>query len=162
MSVDLVYQDVTNLFRVAVQAVPQGTGAGDPIPLKCTSKSLPSIPESQTWSVVTDDPDEDVGITEVGKTESMSQLEYEVLYSFAMFARLTELKAAGTKFNIVHTHDNQAYAKVEVITVSDCFLVSATNSSSDNAGTAALTVVFQPRGGGKITDHITITQTERT
>lgn len=158
---DLVTQNVTNLFKVSVQAVPQGDDAGAAIPLKCTSKSLPAIPESQTWSVVTDDPDEDVGVTEVGKTESMSQLEYEVIYSFALFSELADHKAKGTKFNIIHTHDHPTYDSVEVATVRDCFLVSATNSSSENAGTGNMTVVFQPRGGGKITDHITVTQTAR-
>lgn len=155
---ELVQQDVTNLYKITVQAVPQGDGAGETIQLKCTSKSLPSLPEAQKWSVVTDDPEEDVGITEVGKTESMSTLEYEILYSFAMLFTLNEHMSNGTKFNLVHTHENKALSMREVITVKDCFLMSASNSSSDNAGTANLTVTFQPRGGGKLTDHITVTQ----
>ena len=150
---------VTNTGKVTGRAIPS---TGTPIKLYCTSQSMPGFQDANTWNYANNDPDQEIGLTEAGRIPGMNALEFKMAYTPSLHAEMTVHKAKGTKFDIELTYDHEAYTEIVVITVHDCFILNPGSSeTTEIEGVSYMSVKFQPRGGGKFADVMTITATPR-
>jgi len=153
---------VTNMGKVTATAKPSGAG-GTPIELFCTSQSLPGFQDAPTWTYVDNNPNQEVALTEAGKSQGMNSLDFRVAYSPSMLATMVAYQAQGKKFEIEFVYDHEAYNEKITIVVHDCFLLNPGSSETTEInGVAYMDVKFQPRGGGKLAEVMTTTSTPRT
>ncbi|MCL2306556.1 MAG: hypothetical protein FWC43_14555 [Planctomycetaceae bacterium] len=151
---------ITNMGKVLSKAIP--SGGGMPIELFCTSQSLLGFPDAPTWNYKTNNPKQEVGLTETGKPDGANALEFKMAYSPAMLAQMIAYKSQGKKFEIVQEYDDESYDQILVQTVKDCFILNPGSSETTEIdGTAYMTVKFQPRGGKKLSEIVETTTKAR-
>lgn len=122
--------------------------ACDYIDLECTSKSLPKFEDAPTWSFTSDDPDEKVGTTRVGKPEKISTLEFGMPTSLIRDSLFLPHQAAGSVWTIVYTYNdavNEDY--VYQIVVPKCQMLGFGGDGGENNSASNSTLKFQARGG---------------
>jgi len=124
------------------------------------NKTLPGLAEAEEWSFSTDDPEQEIAETIVGKFGGISALSYEVPYDPDLLEQL--VGHAETNFITEIVYNDARYSKVHVIEVLDCFLKTpGSTSGTANNSAPTMTVILQPRGGGKLADCLRVTLVER-
>jgi hypothetical protein len=122
---------------------------------------LPGISDAETWTINTDNPEQEIAETIAGKFGGISALEFNVTYDPLLMATL--VAHANTKFTVQFVIDDPALDAIIGINVPGCRLVSpGSSSSASNSSAGAMTVKLQPSGGGLIADVLQVVQTART
>ena len=124
------------------------------------TKSLPGIAEGENWQFTTDNPNQEIGETIVGKFGNVNALSFEVPYDPMLLQKL--IAHAKTRFTVRIVYDDTALDSIYRIDVLRCFLTTP-GSTSGTANNAApnMTVTLQPRGGGRLIDCMEITKAPR-
>ena len=152
---------ITDMGKARVKATP--SGGGTPIPLFCTSKSVLGFPDAPTWNYKDDNPNMEVGMTRPGKPDGANPLEFRMAYTPSLLAQMTSYQAQGKKFEIEYVYDDEMYSEVLTLVVHNCFILNPGSSETTEIdGVAFMDVKFQPLGGGKLTEIMTITTKART
>jgi len=153
---------ITNMRKVRASAIPTGSGSNTPIDMFCTSQSMPGLQDANTWGFLNNDPDMEVGLTEVGASPGMNPLPFQMADTPALRAEMTEHMANGTKFDIKYVYDDKNYEEILTIIVHGCFILNPGSSeTTEIESVPMMTVSFQPRGGGKLEDIMTTTSVAR-
>ena len=152
-------------YKVAILLVPVtviNPAAGmETIKLKVSgNKTLPGIAEGENWQFSTDDSEQEIAETIVGKFGGIAPLSFEVPYDAMLMEKL--VAHAQTNFTVRVAYDDAQYDKIYRIDVKDCFLVTpGSTSGTANNSAPTMTVTLQPRGGGKLADCMDITAASR-
>ena len=158
------HEPVVSLYQVECTAVPTASLGDDldPITFRCTSKTLPTFEDAETWNSLTDDKEQDIGLAIVGKIPKLKALEYEMEYDFDLMLKLVKYQKNRTRFDLHLVYDDTRYDTVKTATVKDNFLLNpADGGVQQNAGVGTMTVKFQPMGGKKIDDAIAVEESPR-
>ena len=152
------YEAIVHLIPVTI--VNQEAG-NETIKLSVTgNKTLPGLADAENWTINSDDKNQEVGETVVGKFGGISVLSFEVLYDPILLAKL--VAHAKTKFTVRIVYDDSEYDDIYRIDVFNCRLVSpGSTSAGANNSAPSMTVTLQPRGGGKLADSLEVVKTPR-
>ena len=134
----------------------------NPIKLSVSgNKTLPGIAEGEEWAFNTDDEEQEIAETIVGKPGGISPLSFEVPYDPILLEKL--VAHTSTNFTVEIIYDDTSKKFIYAISVFDCFLKTpgSTGGTANNAA-PTMTVTLQPRGGGKLEDCIMVEKTART
>jgi hypothetical protein len=124
------------------------------------NKTLPGLSEAEEWSFSTDDPEQEIAETIVGKFGGISALNYEVPYDPSLMETL--VGHANTNFTVEIVYNDTRYSKIAVIEVFDCFLKTPGSTSGAANNTAPTkNIILQPRGGGLLADCLQVTFVDR-
>ena len=124
------------------------------------TKTLPGVSDAETWTISTDDPEQEVAEIITGKVGGFSALSFEVLYDPEMLEKLVAI--ARSQFTVRVVIDDKSKPDLCTIEIKNCFLVTpgSTSGSANNAA-GTMTITLQPRGGGKLSDSMEILTTTR-
>ena len=152
-------------YNVIIMLVPvvviNQTAGNETIHLRVSgNKTLPGLAAGENWTFSTDDPDQEIAETIVGKFGGITPLSFEVPYDPILLEKL--VAHAKTNFTVRVIYDDAEYADIYRIDVKKCFLTTP-GSTSGTANNAAptMTITLQPRGGGKLADCLDITKAPR-
>ena len=152
------YKALVSLIPVVVPNTAAGTAT---IHLNVSgNKTLPGIEEAEEWSYSTDDPEQEIAEKVIGKLGGISPLSFEVPYDPISLEKLVAHSA--TSFMVQILYDDARHMHIYKIKVFDCFLKTpgSTGGTANNAA-PTMTVVLQPRGGGKLSDTLEVEKTLR-
>jgi hypothetical protein len=142
-------------YNAAVRLKPTKP-AGTAIKLEVVgNKTLPGFTDGETWTISSDDPDQEIAETIAGKFGGITALAFEVLYDTDLLETL--VGHAKTEFDVEITYKDNETDTCTVV-VHKCYLTNP-GSTSGTANNAAptMTITLQPRGGGKLEDCLSIT-----
>jgi len=147
-------------YKARVTLIPKKP-SGAPIKLTVSgNKTLPGLADAENWTFSTDDPDQEIAETIVGKFGGVSPLSFEVPYDPDLLETL--VGHATTNFTVNIIYDDTALDSIYAINVMDCFLTTpGSTSGTANNSAPTMTVTLQPRGGGKLEDCIKVEKTIR-
>ena len=115
-------RQVKSGYDVAIFVVPTNP-AGNTIRLHVSgSKTLPGVSDAETWTVATDDPEQDVAEIIVGKLGGFSALSFEVLYDPELLEKLVAI--ARSQFLVRVVIDDKSKPDICTIEIKNCFLVT--------------------------------------
>jgi hypothetical protein len=124
------------------------------------NKMMPGFEDGESWTISTDDPEQEIAESIAGKLGGIVPLSFEVLYD--PFLVETLVAHAKTMFTVEILYDDTEFAEVILIEIHKCFLKNPANTSGGaNNAAQNMTVTLQPRGGGKLTDCIEVTKVTR-
>jgi len=152
-------------YKARVRLIPTDSNGsrleGEAIKLDVSgNKTLPGISEAEDWSFNTDDPEQEIAETIIGKLGGISALSYEVPYDPDLLQKL--VGHADTNFIVEIVYNDARYSQIQVIEVLDCFLKTpGSTSGAANNSAPTMTVVLQPRGGGKLEECLRVTSVSR-
>lgn len=115
--------------------------------LPAMSKSFPGYEDAPTWTVMTDDPDEKVGRTYVGKPEKVSTIEYTLPANLDLKEILDSHCAAGSLWTLMQCYDDTKESKIYYIIIPHCKILGVAGNNGENNSAAEITLKFQPEGG---------------
>jgi len=155
------YNAIVSLFPLTTNAQGEWV-AVEEIRLEVTgNKTLPGLAEGENWTRSTDDPDQEIAETIVGKFGGVSPLSYEVPYDPVLLAKLVSY--AKNQFTVRTIYDDEQLPYIYKIYVYGCFLVTpGSTSGTANNSAPPMTVTLQPRGGGRLSDTFEVIKTART
>lgn len=157
---------IKNLGLLRVTLIPvtvtNPDAGNDAIVLNCTKKSLPGVQPANTWTINSDDPEQEIAETVAGKFGGLSVLEFVEVYDMVRIA--DRVKHANTDFDVQMIYNDPKLPIIVAITAVSCRMVSPgeTGGAQDNESSGECTIKLQPSGGGKIADCLKVVVTPRT
>ena len=115
--------------------------------LPAMSKSFPGFDDAPTWTLMTDDPDEKVGRTYVGKPEKVTVQEYTLPANLKLKGILDDHCAAGSLWTLVQCYDDTKESSLYYIVLPHCKIIGVGGNTGENNSGAEITVRFQQEGG---------------
>lgn len=124
------------------------TVAWNQISFHCTAKSLPSVKDAPTWTILTDNTDELTGRTIVGKPLGLEPIELTIETEVALvYGSLMTAFANGVQSNATFTYTPRGSATALTLTVPKCTICGLSTNGGNNNGNATTIVKLQPEGG---------------
>lgn len=124
------------------------TVAWNDISFHCTAKSLPSVKDAPTWTILTDNTDEVTGRTIVGKPLGLEPIELTIETDVSLvYGALMTAFAEGTQSDATFTYTPRGSQAALTVTVPKCTICGLSTSGGNNNGHATTTVKLQPEGG---------------
>ena len=116
----------------------------------CKSKGMPTFAEAQSWTDVSDNPDEITGYAYAYKSEQLEQVELQMRTPLqVVYNKLLTHMANGDVFDLVFEYDDTHETNIFQILLPNCCIVGLSNEAGENGASATTTVKILAEGGIK-------------